>query len=476
MSELRILHVTSCADPIGGAERYVYAIEEAQRARGFETFVFGTSPDREIDKGGLRVVRRPPFIPEELFGDRTVTNALDETLGAFRPDVVHIHNLYGLPLTIETRLADQDCAMLQTVHDYSTLCPNSWCVRGDGRVCPGGAGDQCFRHSCGDNYPFTPEIVLYTKLRQSLLQQLLDAAVAPSTALVERLRENGFPDVRQLPYFIEPRHEDTSAEVDPDLVLFVGRLDLTKGVRYLVDAMPHVIDRHASARLALVGTGPEHDALKAQVAARGLESCITFHGSLGYEEVAAFMRRAACIVVPSIWSENSPLTLYECMDAGLPAVGSRIGGIPDLVVDGETGLVAEPRDPEDIGRKIADLLTDPAVRNEMAERQRARVREFSREESVDRLTIIYQEIIQRRLADSDGARRGVSSIDRDLLTIISRLTGNASATASERHPDAAASDVPGEVPSPAASATAPPAETGLRALAKRFLSGKRSDA
>lgn len=471
----RILQLSSCADALGGAERHFLAIADAQRAQGHEVRIFGTSPDRSVDDDEARVVQRAPFNPDELFRDETVTEALRETLESFKPDVVHLHNLYGLPLTIETTLVAHGCAVMQTVHDYSSLCPNSWCVRGDGSPCRGGAGMQCYQHDCGNNYPYNDMIVAYTRLRQRLLASLLRVAVAPSQALVDRLRDNDFPDARLLPYFIEPRFTARDDASDPrfaerferDLILFAGRLDMTKGVEYLIEAMTAVRAAHPAAKLAILGDGPESASLRALATERGLDGTVAFHGAVSYDEVESFMARAAFIVVPSVWSENSPLTLYECMDAGLPAIGSRIGGIPELVLHGETGFVATPRDANDLAGRMIELLAAPELRIKMARRQRERVSEFSLAAHLDRLNTIYQEITQR--APAAAARQ----IDPDLLFVLSRMDGNRRVESKPpSEPENADAGTPGDGTPPVDADSrkeSGPAQSGLWASAKRFL-------
>jgi len=179
-------------------------------------------------------------------------------------------------------------------------------------------------------------------------------------------------------------------------LLFVGRISPEKGVHVLIDAFAKVAASISRVSLELVGgagslppeflVGLSRDPLVrelerfyrtdylSEVMSRipaELHDRIVFHGNLTHEELAAHYRRATIFVSPS-FSDAFPLTVVEAMAAGLPVVASAVGGIPEAVVDGETGLLVEPDDVEALGAALMRILQEGELRRRMAAASRAR--------------------------------------------------------------------------------------------------------
>jgi glycosyltransferase involved in cell wall biosynthesis len=153
---------------------------------------------------------------------------------------------------------------------------------------------------------------------------------------------------------------------------FVGRLVARKGVAVLIEALARVRARGVEARLDIVGEGPERPVLETLVDERDLGAAARFHGILDGAGVAAVLRRSGLLVVPS-FSEGLPVVIMEAMAGGLPVVASAVDGIPELVRDGDTGLLVPPGDPERLAQAILTLLHDPAMAGRMGEAGRSLV-------------------------------------------------------------------------------------------------------
>ncbi len=389
---MRILHFSNYADRVGGAEVYAHALVGALQARGHEVALFGGSPGEEVDRPGLRVIRRPAYDAARLVQDRPSLEALQEYLGRFRPDVVHAHNLFSVALEVVDYLGRSGVPLLHTVHDFQLLCPNSWCVRGDGTPCPGGAGAQCFEHGCQANYPYDSWGVLLAAQRQRLAARGTDVAVAPSSYLVERLRAHGWRDVRHLPYFIDftPAPPD-SPRAESEL-LYVGRLQREKGVHVLLEAMPAIRRAVPGVRLTLVGSGTELPRLRHQMEEAGLASHVRFLEGVPRERLSEFYARASACILPSVWSENSPLVAYECQLSGTPMLGSRIGGIPELI-EPDCGLTFGAGKSQDLAEVVIRFLRlPPEARLRMSDASRQRAKAFDKARHLDSVEGIYSEL------------------------------------------------------------------------------------
>jgi glycosyltransferase involved in cell wall biosynthesis len=415
---VKILQFNNYADPVGGAEVYALALTRELSARGHTVGFFGTAPDREVDDELLRVVRRPRYDAGTLYRDPLVRDALAGYVRRLRPDLIHVHNVFSIGLDVLELLGSTGVPTVQTVHDFSLLCPNSWCVRGDGAPCAGGAGVQCFQHECHKNYPYDPEVVLSTLLKHRTLAGVIDLMVCPSRHLADLMRASGAREVRHLNYFIDAIESGAPAPRKDKELVFIGRLEPEKGVEYLLEAMVPILAADPEVKLTIVGGGSLAGALASRAEGLHLGRAVTFLSHVPRAELGRFYATATACVLPSIWSENSPLVAYECLAAGLPMIASRIGGIPELAEDGRAGFTFTPRDARDLASKTLNLLALPAAERErMSDTMRARARDFRTTAHVDRILEIYGELLARPRERTPVA----VPLDLDLLTVLGRF-------------------------------------------------------
>ncbi|MBM3976526.1 MAG: glycosyltransferase [Planctomycetes bacterium] len=415
---MRVLHVNVFHEKVGGAEIYLHKLIEAQRARGHEIGLFAGSETRSARSAEESVVARREWDPRVLCSDPELEAAFLEFGREFRPDVLHVHNLWAFAADFALALRELRVPILQTVHDFSVLCPNSWCVRGDGTPCAGGPGAQCFQHDCQKNWPYDERQVHLARVRFELVRASLDAFVAPSHYLARLLSEQGFPDARGLPLWADaPQRELAAPGYDarrPGTIVYVGRLVPEKGVEYLVRALAPLRKRVPAARVEIVGGGPAEPALRELAAQLGLGDALVFRGKVPHAEVQQLLRSALVQALPSIWSENSPLTTYESFQAGLPIVASDIAGLPAMVRDTGAGLLARPRDAEDLARALERLLTDRAQWERCATAARAALSAFGKEAHLDALDERYRTLVAR------GPRSFTPPFAPDLLATLRR--------------------------------------------------------
>ena len=170
---------------------------------------------------------------------------------------------------------------------------------------------------------------------------------------------------------------------DAKVLLAVCRLEPQKGVDVAVHALPAIVTRHPEARLVVLGEGPERQTL--ETLARSLDVPLHLPGRV--PDVAAWLRRADVLVHPARW-EGFGLALLEAMLASLPIVASRVSSIPEIVIDGETGLLVPPDNPDALARAITDVLDNPSDYGAQG-RQRAHA-EFSVARMADRTLAVYE--------------------------------------------------------------------------------------
>lgn len=411
----------------GGAERSLEALVRALAARGHRVTVvtpnWGASPREERD--GFRVVRfaflrpknhelRPKWLANPLF---YAWAALAVFRAARRDgaEVIHAQNKHSLiPATLAARMLG--VPVFLTIRDGSIIDAAPVCLHHDNRR-PADCGVRKLWRECSEEYFATWETgrsKLRTKLAflylwwDSLLKQRflrqVDGVIGVSQGILDIYRRSGLLEgVRAVhvihnlpPPAAQPAPEETEKLRDQyalrgrRVVLHVGKFSDGKGTPDLSEAAGVVAREFPDALFLFVGEG--------ELAASGPH--VRRLRPLPNSEVLALYPLAEVVVAPSVIPEALSRVILEAMAAGRPVVATRVGGTPELVIHGETGLLVErdPRKelPSALARAIATLLADDALRAALGAGARRHVAErFGAAESVDRLLAVYAEARRR---------------------------------------------------------------------------------
>ncbi len=176
-------------------------------------------------------------------------------------------------------------------------------------------------------------------------------------------------------------------------LLFLGRIAADKGVGELIAAFAAAHSVLPELRLAFGGDG-ELAAARAQAAKLGIEPFVEFHGWVGHEQRKTLLQTSSAFVLPS-YMEGLPMALLEAMAAGLPAIASRVGGVPDLVSEGVEGLLIEPKDQEGLRAAIGALFADEERRQSMGIAARARIlKDFYPGTIISQVGAVYDSLLK----------------------------------------------------------------------------------
>jgi glycosyltransferase involved in cell wall biosynthesis len=406
---MRILHVNKFLYRRGGAEGYMEDVAALQRGAGHDVEFFGmTHPENEP-----RTYERffPPYIEMEPapsgLGERAKSVArmiwstssrrgMEAVVDEFRPDVVHLHNIYHqLSPSILRPLAARRIPSVMTLHDYKLACPTYQFLGADGEVCERCIGrkfHECTIHACKDgsrlaSLAMTVELSIHT---WAGAYKPVSRFVCPSRFMVGRMIAGEvFPErLRHVPHFVITDGVAPKASPGGPLV-YAGRLSHEKAVDVLIDAVGRLPD---TARLVVAGDGPDAASLRAQ-AERVAPGKVEFVGRLAKPEVHELLRSAVAACVPSRWYENQPLSVLEAFAAGVPVVGTAIGGIPELVDDGTDGWLAAVDDADDLAAVLARVMADPDAAFQMGKAARVKAEtHHAPDVHVAALDEIYSEI------------------------------------------------------------------------------------
>ncbi|MDQ0321103.1 glycosyltransferase involved in cell wall biosynthesis [Pararhizobium capsulatum DSM 1112] len=180
------------------------------------------------------------------------------------------------------------------------------------------------------------------------------------------------------------------------LIVTVARLVWFKGLHDLIDAAALVLEKEPNARFLIVGSGPQLDELRAKTVALGIADRVIFAGER--RDVPDILSAADIFALTSV-SEGLPISILEAMAAGLPVVATDVGGISELVAEGETGFLVPAREPREIANRILRLTADAGLRQSFGTAGRDRVtKAFSPEQMVTQTTRLYHQLLAAKAA------------------------------------------------------------------------------
>ncbi|MDI6787412.1 MAG: glycosyltransferase family 4 protein [Planctomycetota bacterium] len=182
---------------------------------------------------------------------------------------------------------------------------------------------------------------------------------------------------------------------DKKIILFVGALRTIKGLIYLVQAIKEMSRKRSDFLLVLVGSGPLQEELEAQVLKAGVEEYVRFVGLRPYDEIPKWMNACDVFCLPSL-QEGFGVVLIEAGACGRPVVATRVGGIPEIVIDGETGLLVEPRSSEQLAEALERLISNQELCYQMGQNGRQRVlKNFDCHDKANQTMGIYEKVLSR---------------------------------------------------------------------------------
>ncbi len=379
---MRVLLIVNTLPPhdLSGVGEQVLQLATGLRERGHAVEVLG--------RGGEGAPG-----PKLLFPLAVIRPAL-EKIRAFRPDVVQLHESDGgllAPWLLRGSSRPLLVALLQVsyVEERRAIRPLTF---GDEILGEPGRAERRFRA-----FKAPLQIALGRRTARAA-----DLVLAPSAATAaELVRDYGARATAVLPnasggLLVAPRAVPEAASGEPAL-LFVGRLRLRKGVEVLLRALAILKEGGVLLRLRIAGDGEHRAALEHTAARFGVTDQVDFLGRRAPAEIRWLLEHASALVVPSIY-EGMPLVVLEAMVAGVPVVASRVSGIPEVVLEPETGWLVPPENPAALALALLDLAVRPEEGQRRGERGRIRLEERYRPARVAELweSIIADALEKRR--------------------------------------------------------------------------------
>ena len=405
---MRVLMLSDFYPPyIGGMERHVQTLSRELVRRGHHvsvaTLQHKGSPAFEEDEGvrvhrltGWHRVLASFYEDQECqfhppLPDPGVMASLRRVVEQESPDIVHarrwmLYSFVGLK-------AWSGAKLVVTLHDYSLRCPTMLYLH-DGQACTGPGYTKCI-HCASSQYGRGKAVLLTSGLKlSSYLHRYVDKYIAISSAVCDAsIMGTGQPPrpIEVVPTFIPDTAVEEASQVGrptflpptDNYILFVGRQTASKGLDVLLEAYAELSDL---APLVMITT--EHGDARKRFPAG-----VTVVRNVPHAQVMAGWMHCAVGVVPSIWPEPFGQVAVEAMSCGKPVVASAVGGLRDVILDGESGLLVEPGDVNGLREALRVLLLDPDKRVQMGMIGRQRARLFTVSKVADRIEQVYAELL-----------------------------------------------------------------------------------
>ena len=390
---MKILHITQTFAPAGGIETYVLELLSLLEARGHENAViYRREHPRTPPADGKPIYHVQ--VTEEPERDRAL---IADIIRREKPTVIYLHAVYDPAVVMEaTRLAPTAAY----VHGFYPVCPGlaKYYRRGDA-VCTRPFGLGCvpmiyLRRCASARHPRSVYRIMQTTRQNLAAYRSLPQVIVASSYMKDLLAQNRIEAKRiaVLPYFIHlpDKSEITDPDADCPSVLFAGRLEIEKGLSYLLKALCLVRMPH---QLLVAGDGSLKQQYILLAEHLNVADRVRFLGWLSANELQAYYRRCTVVVMPTIMPEPFGKVGVEAMANGRPVVAFNVGGIPDWLRDDYNGFLVPPRDVKRLAARIDQLLDDVALAAQLGSNGRSYVEQnYSSERHLDQLLHIFDTV------------------------------------------------------------------------------------
>jgi glycosyltransferase involved in cell wall biosynthesis len=352
----------------GGSERYLFELSGELEKRGHRVIPFSMHDEKNLASRYSSYFIDPMDMHKfnfknilKFFYNYDTVRKLKKLLREQKVDVAHLHNIaHQLTPAIIKVLKKNKIPIIQTLHDYKLICPNSQ-LYAQNKVCLSCNGQKyyhCFTKKCMHNSRAksllgTLEAYLNNKILNYYEQ--VDLFIAPSQFMKDICVSFGVPKekIYVINNFID-RTKKENNKITEDYFLYFGRLNEEKGIDTIFESMKKI---NFNCKLKIVGDGPYFQELKIISKNLRIENQIEFLGYKHKEELNDIIDKAMAVILPSKWPENMPYSLLESLDKEKAVIVSNIGGMPEIIHDNKNGLLFEAGNSDDLAKKMDKIFT-----------------------------------------------------------------------------------------------------------------------
>ena len=403
---MRILMVNKFHYLKGGSEKYYFELANLLKENGHKIAFFSMKNAKNI-----KTTEKEYFVDEIDLNNGSKLKALDviyskenkkkmqEALEDFKPDIVHINNFQRqLSASIIEAIKEKNIPIVFTAHDVQAICPAITMIDKEKKICEkcmGGKYFNCIKKKCNKDSTLKSLIGAiegYYYRSHKIYTKKIDMIITPSGFYKEKLIQDGIPKskIKAMHNFIDVEQYNIPTS-DDGYALYIGRLSKEKGILNLIEAFKKI----KYGMLYIAGDGPEKENIMHFVKENNLQKNIKLLGYLNKEQVNEKISKCRFVVVPSIWYENCPYSILETLSIGKPVIGAKIGGIPELVKDNNSGLLYDFDNVDELSQKMKLLFENKKLAIQLGNNARKNaVNEFSKEKYYNDILPIYKDLIK----------------------------------------------------------------------------------
>lgn len=405
---MKVLEINVFNYRFGGSEAVMLNTTDILRENGHEVIHFSLKWNKNLPSPQEKYFPESKETRKGLFKSinniigyfyhKEAAEKLDKLLCDEKPDIAQIHLLWGqITPSVLPVLKKHHIPVIFTIHEYRMVCPNYTFRNGSGQICEQCKGRKFWKcitnKCCQGNYLLSTMMAAEMYFRNAFLYppNYINGLIYVSNFAKQQL-EKFMPPLRNKDNIIlynlsDHIYDSVNIPSTPRYYLYFGRLSYEKGIGTLVNVMI----KHPEYNLKIVGTGAEEQILNKQILESGCSN-IEMLGFKKGKELQSLVRNAYFIIVPSEWYENNPMTIIEGYSASTPVIGARIGGIPEIIKDSETGYLftsGSESDLESILHK-ADTLSENDYMDIRRQALSFAKKNFSRENYYPRLIKFFE--------------------------------------------------------------------------------------
>lgn len=400
---MKICIISNLFEPYitGGAEIVAAELAEKLKTKGLDVFVISTSPCLKsgVTTENIHSLKVYRFYPLNLYWSyeskkkqfflKPLWHIIDiwnphsyfiikNILKQERPDIVHTHNIAGISPAVWSAAKHLHIPVVHTLHDYYPVCSRTTLMSKDGTVCKGLCAGCRF-----------------LSFFKKIFSKNINVVVSPSKFVLDILEQYDF--FKSTIKRIIPNGIDTAGINRGNVIsrrevnfLFVGQIENHKGIELLLKVFSSLPQNNIG--LHVIGYGRLFQYLKDFYSR---DKRISFYGFLSGKEKEKVFLESDVLIVPSLWYENSPKVIYEAYSFGMPVIGSRIGGIPELIDENKTGFLIDPGDKEALTSIMSRLINNLTMVNDMKDNCIEKSKNLSLDKQVNSYFELYHELLNR---------------------------------------------------------------------------------
>ncbi|HIJ60754.1 MAG TPA: glycosyltransferase family 4 protein [Nitrospirae bacterium] len=413
---MKVLHVTNYFrgfhNHIGGAEQACYRTALMTLKHGHDVVIVTKRFDKSHDSQDFKIYPLSvleDYLPQSiekyieavkwysLQYDFLAKTTFAKLLKKELPDIVHLHNFQFLTFSLVREAHKRGIPMCISIYDYWHFCPKAMLLRSDNSFCIDAHGVQCLQ-CLPKQFQLIQKPLL--KMRRHLFDRvfkMIDYFIVLSEHSAGVLKGYGITanKIRVIPLTLPIEYQNTETQeierLPENSILFAGWLNDRKGVHIAIEAMPIILNAFPDARLYVIGGrakfADEYERrFEAFIKENDLIDKVVFLGHQSPEIVKTYLQKTSVLIIPEQYENMSPLIMIEAMILGKPIVASNLGGIPEYIKGGETGLLANAYSPEEFAEQIVTLLKDKIFAKRLGENAQKMILRRNNNDSIWQLT------------------------------------------------------------------------------------------